>query len=126
MSDCAFRYNRYVGRIKIYLVRYRKQGQKMRINKADEPIKILIEQTSDAYSIFADNQNANTDYAEFAAQALSEFQKILDVPDLTHQKLSQILRSGSYQHKNAAPHSCWASFLAGYIRNASNTGRILK
>lgn len=89
-------------------------------------MKTLIEDTSDAYSIFAESHQANTDYAEFAAQALSDFQKVLDSPTLTQQKLSQILRNGSYEHRQKAPHSCWASFLAGYVRNASNAARVLK
>ncbi|MCD8563237.1 MAG: hypothetical protein LRY54_04205 [Alphaproteobacteria bacterium] len=87
-----------------------------------EQIKALIEQTGDAYAIFFDSHQANTDYADFAAQAIGEFRQLLGTPDLTPQRLSQILRHGSYHHKrHAPPGTCWASFLAGYVRDASNS-----
>lgn len=87
---------------------------------SQDKIQHLIEQTGDAYSIFSENHQANTDYADFAAQALNEFQEALDAPDMSYHRLSQILRRGSYQHKQTAPESNWASFLASYVRNASN------
>jgi hypothetical protein len=95
------------------------------IQPGADQIKELIEQTGDAYTIFADAQHANTDYAEFASQAIAEFRTLLGRPDLTPHKLSQILRRGSYQHRQSAPYSCWASFLAGYVRDASNVQRPL-
>ncbi|MCD8496959.1 MAG: hypothetical protein LRZ85_02060 [Alphaproteobacteria bacterium] len=85
-----------------------------------DQIKQLIEQTGDAYAIFAEMHQANTDYAEFAAQAIAEFRSLLGTPELTPQRLSQILRSGSYRHRDTDPTSCWSTFLAGYVRDASN------
>lgn len=95
-------------------------------NSGADQIKILIEQTGDAFSIFADAHQANADYADFAAQAIAEFRELLGTPELTPHRLSQILRRGSYQHREDAPDSCWASFMAGYVRDASNRRPALK
>jgi len=89
-------------------------------------IQILIEQTGDAYAIFAENHQANTDYADFAAQALAEFREALDAPDMSYHKLSQILRRGSYQHRLTGDEHNWSSYLASYVRDASNRRPVLK
>lgn len=89
-------------------------------------IQSLIEQTGDAYAIFTDNDQANTDYADFAAQALGEFREALGAPDMSYHRLSQILRRGSYQHRQSGDENNWSSFLASYVRDASNRRPMLK
>lgn len=84
-------------------------------------IKNLIMQISDAYYIFSETGTGNTDYADYACQALQDFQKLLGCPHMTHKELSMLLRQGSYAHKYGAPGTCWASFLADYMSEAANS-----
>ena len=47
-------------------------------------IKILIEDTNDAFSAYG---SLNTDYAEFATLSLADFKSILNKPDMTKDEL---------------------------------------
>ena len=81
-------------------------------------IKILIEETNDAFSSCG---SVNTDYAEFATLSLSEFKNALSNPRLTPRQLTQLLRTGMTQHRAVAdPESCWATFMAHYIAQTAN------
>ena len=81
-------------------------------------IKVLIEETNDAYDMCAGGLNA--DYAEFAGLSIAEFKEVLSNPGLTRRQLVRMLRKGSNKHKIANPKSCWATFLANYVGNVSN------
>lgn len=84
-------------------------------------IKILIEETNDAFTSCG---SVNTDYAEFAAMALSEFKNALSDQRLTPRQLTNMLRTGMTQHKqHSDPESCWATFMAHYIAQTANQGR---
>lgn len=80
-------------------------------------VRMLLEETSDA---FASCGTVNSDYAEFAAMALSEFKHALRKPSLTSNQLRQILREGMVKHRALKPDSSWAAFLADHIEHASN------
>lgn len=82
-------------------------------------IKVLIEETNDAFSIY--DSAMNTDYAEFATLALSDFKHVLRNPKLTRRQLTKMLRSGASKHKNIDPESNWSSFMAHHIETTSNT-----
>jgi hypothetical protein len=82
-------------------------------------IKSLIEQTNDAYSAY---DTVNADYAEFAAMALSEFKDALHDPQLTSRQLMSMLRTAAMTHKDIAPKSCWATFMAYHIARTANNG----
>jgi hypothetical protein len=81
-------------------------------------IKILIEETNDAFTTCG---SINADYAEFATLALGEFKHVLRNPRLTRRQLTKMLRSGMSMHKEAAPPgSSWTTFLADYIAGTAN------
>ena len=80
-------------------------------------IKMLIEETNDAYSTCG---SINADYAEFASLALSEFKSALRNPRLTRAELSQMLRTGMTQHRNVDPETNWSTFMAHYITRTAN------
>src|SRR5690606_8344694 len=79
-------------------------------------IRILIEETNDAFSCCG---TVNADFAEFAVLALSEFKIVLGDPELTCDQLPRILRGGMRQHQDKDPHS-WAVFMAQHIAKAAN------
>lgn len=82
-------------------------------------IKILIEETNDAFST---SGAMNADYAEFATLALSEFKHVLRNPKLTRAQLTHMLRTGMTKHRAVAnPESCWATFMANYIARTANS-----
>jgi len=79
-------------------------------------IRILIEQTNDAFSNY---DAVNADYAEFATLALADFKEALKNPNLTRGQLAQMLRRGMMQHQDKEPGS-WSAFMAAHIAKASN------
>lgn len=83
-----------------------------------ERIKNLIEGTHEAF----ENYGAmNTDYAEFASLALSEFKSALQNPELTGQQLRKLIRVGHKSHSHESPEECWATFMAQYVSMNGNT-----
>ena len=80
-------------------------------------IRILIEQTNDAFSSYG---NINADFAEFATLAISDFKAALKNPDLTRAQLTRMLRGGMVKHKDKDPDS-WASFMAHHMAGVANT-----
>lgn len=88
------------------------------IASVHERIKNLIEGTHEA---FEQTQGAmNTDYAGFAAMALSEFKEVLSKPDLTAHELRAILRKGNTSHREKNPEESWPSFMARYVKRQAN------
>lgn len=84
-------------------------------------IRVLIEETNDAFSSCG---SVNTDYAEFASMALGEFKHVLGNPKLTRNRLTKILRTGTKRHRKSSPESNWSDFMAEYIsRKAANRNR---
>lgn len=81
----------------------------------------LIQETSNAYTLYHESGYANGDYADFATLSIEEFQGLLRDPNLTRRRLSKLLRRGTSEHRNHAPASCWATYLADYISEVSNT-----
>ncbi len=79
-------------------------------------IRILIEQTTDAFACY---DAVNADYAEFATLALSDFKDALDKPNLTRGQLTHMLRRGMIKHSDKAPGS-WSAFMAAHIARAAN------
>lgn len=84
-----------------------------------ERIKKLIEGTHEAFE--QTHGAMNTDYAGFAAMALSEFKEALSKPDLTAHELRAILRKGATSHREENSEESWPSFMAGYVRRQANT-----
>ena len=82
-----------------------------------ERIKHLIEGTHEAFESCG---AVNTDYAGFAAMALSEFKAALANPELTAHELRMILRQGSVSHRDAQSEESWPSFMARYVARSSN------
>ncbi len=79
-------------------------------------IRILIEQTNDAFSCY---DSVNADFAEFATLALADFRDALKNPNLTRGQLTHMLRRGMTKHSNKDPDS-WAAFMAAHIAKAAN------
>lgn len=79
-------------------------------------IRILIEQTNDAFSCY---DAVNADYAEFATLALSDFKEALRNPNLTRGQLTRMLRRGMMKHSDKDPGS-WAAFMAAHVARAAN------
>jgi hypothetical protein len=79
-------------------------------------IRILIEQTNDAFSCY---DAVNADFAEFATLALSDFKDALRNPNLTRGQLTMMLRRGMIKHRDKDPGS-WAAFMASHIAKAAN------
>lgn len=80
----------------------------------------LISASDYAYSIFTEMGQANTDYADFVSLSFHDFKSLLGKPDMTQRQLRHIVRKARTNHRNSAPESCWATFLAGYLDNAAN------
>jgi len=83
-------------------------------------VRGLIQETSSAYELYHSAGYANSDFAEFASMSISDFKSALRNPNLTPRQLRQLLRHGNSAHRDMAPQSCWASFLADYIADTSN------
>lgn len=79
-------------------------------------IRILLEETSDA---FASYDTVNADFADFAALAFAEFKTVLGNPELTKEDLIRILRKGMNKHQDKDTGS-WAVFMAHHIASAAN------
>ncbi|MCB1680312.1 MAG: hypothetical protein H6858_06970 [Rhodospirillales bacterium] len=80
----------------------------------------IIEETSAAYHSFSRHDYTNSDYADFAAMALSQFKNALRDPALTREQLEKILRKGMKKHRSMDPDSSWSIFMASYVTRASN------
>lgn len=87
-------------------------------NTLHERIKMLIQETNDAFSSCAGCMN--TDYAAFASMRLTEFKKLLNNPGLTGNDLRRLLRKGDQNQRNADPEGCWATFIANYVTQNAN------
>ncbi len=83
-------------------------------------IKQLIEETNNAFDIYAACDHMNTDYAEFATMSLPDFRQALGKPDLTDCDLMKMLRKGGNKYRKNTPKDNWPMFLAGYVTNKSN------
>lgn len=79
-------------------------------------IRVLLEETNDAY---ASCGTVNADFAEFAAMAITEFKSILGDPDLTGDRLIEILRRAMHKHHDKDSVS-WSIFVASHIANTAN------
>lgn len=79
-------------------------------------IRILIEQTNDAFTCY---DAVNADFAEFATLALSDFKDALKNPNLTRGQLTQMLRCGMIKHQDKTPNT-WAAFMAAHVAKVSN------
>jgi hypothetical protein len=79
-------------------------------------IRILIEQTNDAFSNY---DAVNADFAEFATLALADFKEALRNPNLTRGQLAQMLRRGMMKHQDKDPGS-WSAFMAAHIAKTAN------
>lgn len=84
-------------------------------------IRILIEETNDAYSCCG---TVNADYAEFAALALSDFKSALRSPHLTGEELTEILRRAMIKHCDKDDVS-WSAFVANHVARAVN-GNVIR
>ena len=80
----------------------------------------LIQETSSAYELYHKAGYVNSDFAEFASMSIADFKAALRDPNLTRRQLRQLLRHGNSAHRDMAPKSCWASFLANYIASTAN------
>ena len=85
-------------------------------------IKVLIEETNDAFS---SEGAVNADYAEYATLALGEFKHVLSNPGLTRRQLMNILRAGMTRHRQTTPGSCWSTFMAQYVARTANRNAVL-
>lgn len=79
-------------------------------------IRVLLEETNDAY---ASCGSVNADFAEFAAMAITEFKTVLGDPDLTGERLIEILRRAMNKHQDKDSGS-WSIFMANHIAWAAN------
>ena len=84
---------------------------------AQNRIQALIEDTNAAF--MSCDGSMNTDYAEFASLALSEFKTALRDPALTRNDLMKILRKGMAKHRNRDP-DMWSALMAKHIGKAAN------
>lgn len=86
-------------------------------------LRNVIEETDWAYRSVLQHEYMNSDYADFAGMALGQFKDALCDPDLTREELEKMLRKGMSRHRKSAPDSCWTTFMAGYVAQASNGNR---
>ncbi len=86
-------------------------------------IQTLIEETSDAF--FSFHGCVNSDYAEFAGMALSEFKAALRDPSLTRSELIDMLRKGMLDTRSDDPER-WSALMAQQLKKASNRNVIAK
>lgn len=83
-------------------------------------IRVLLEETNDAF--YSCGRNGNADFAEFATLALSEFKHILHNPKLTSAELQGLLRKGMSKHKDKDPNR-WSVFMAQHVAREANQNR---
>jgi hypothetical protein len=79
-------------------------------------IRVLLEETNDAYATCG---TVNADFAEFAAMAITDFKSILGNPELTGERLIEIVRLAMNKHHDKDPVS-WSIFVANHIANTAN------
>lgn len=80
----------------------------------------LLMETREAYDLHADYGQCNADIAEFATLSIREYREKLSNPELKKRELIKLLRTGSDLHRNADPESCWATFIANYVKTNIN------
>lgn len=80
-------------------------------------IRALIQDTNDAF--LSIEGGSNTDYADFAGMALSEFKQALRDPNLTRSRLVSLLRKGMFETKHADPDQ-WSILMAYQLNSATN------
>jgi hypothetical protein len=98
-----------------------KQGENSMSQNVHERIKHLIEGTHEAFEAYG---TINSDYAEFASMALSEFKSALQQPDLTGQELRLMIRKGQSRRNSVDPNGCWATFMAHYVSSHTNSNQM--
>ncbi len=86
-------------------------------------VRTLIEETSFAYRSFLRHDYMNSDFADFASMALSQFKNVLRDPELTRERLEVILRKGMKKHRALDTNSCWTSFMAHYVTKSANSNQ---
>lgn len=86
--------------------------------QTQKQIKKLIQQTND---VFENCGGVNTDYADFATIALSDFKEMLGNPDLTDRQLKSLIRRASQRYREDKPVNSWSCFTASYINKKANT-----
>jgi hypothetical protein len=84
-----------------------------------QKIQVLIEETNDAFSYY---DHMNSDYAEFATLALSDFKNVLSKPSLTGSELKEMLRRSMTACRDQDPGS-WSSLMAQHIARAMNQNK---
>jgi hypothetical protein len=86
-------------------------------------VQALLHDTNDAF--LSCGGGMNTDYAEFAGMALSDFRTVLRRPHLKRKELVAMLRKGMrvshYQDK-----SIWAVAMENQLKNAANLNAYVK
>ena len=80
-------------------------------------IKRLLRHTSEAF--YSTSGGMNSDYAEFAGLAISDFKQILKNPNLTRRQLVQILRA-SMASSHTDNRDRWFALVARKLANAAN------
>lgn len=81
-------------------------------------VQALIHDTNEAF--MSCGGSVNTDYAEFAGMALSEFKAVLKNPALTRSELVGMLRRGMAKSKCDDPGQ-WPILMAHQLRTAANS-----
>lgn len=90
-------------------------------NTMHKALRSVIEETDEAYRSYFDYNTPNTDFAEFAGLALTQFKSAMRSPDLTSEDLQQLLRSGMSNHRSSGgTDKGWSSFMASYVTRAVN------
>ncbi|MGH1398213.1 MAG: hypothetical protein ACRBCT_03270 [Alphaproteobacteria bacterium] len=93
--------------------------------KNEAKIQNLLEQTSDAFQTYYGG--VNTDYADFATNALADFRTLLGTPDLTDRQLKSLIRRAAKRRRSeSVSRDCWASFTAQYMTRKSNANAELQ
>lgn len=90
----------------------------MNMRSIQNRMKHLIEDTNHA---FANCGGVNTDYADFATMALSDFRSLLGTPRLTDRELKQLIRKANNSHRARNQGGCWATFMAQHIARQANS-----
>ncbi|MDB2682817.1 hypothetical protein N9Z27_01025 [Alphaproteobacteria bacterium] len=80
-------------------------------------VQTLIEETNDAF--LSCDGSVNTDYAEFAGMALSDFKAVLRNPSLTRAQLIYMLRRGMAKARYDDPVR-WSALMAQQLKKAAN------
>jgi len=98
----------------------RKKSTKPSKRQAKTVVRQVLEDTGHAYTLMCES-HVNADFADYASsQALGEFRRALDDPNMSYVDLCVILRKASTRASTRQCKTPWSMFMANYISRHCN------